>query len=143
MERDPTRLDATYHKARIDGRVLSQATVVAIGVTAAGARLVISGAHEGLQQAIKTVLGGTVWQRCRVHFMCSRLAVVPHSLREPVAAIVRTIFGQPDHASAPGQRQKVADGLRTRLPAAAARGPHAGPGGDHQSRNSLSCQLFA
>jgi len=45
---------------------------------------------------------------------------VPQSLREPVAAIVRTIFAQPDHASALGQLQKVADGLRKRLPAAAA-----------------------
>ena len=86
----------------------------------AGVRLVISDAHEGLKQAIKTVLGGTAWQRCRVHFMRNLLAVVPHSLREPVAAIVRTIFAQPDHASALGQLQKVADGLRKRLPAAAA-----------------------
>jgi transposase-like protein len=145
-------LDATYHKVRIDGRVVSQATVVAIGVTQAGdrqilgidvgasedrsfwtaflrslvkrglagVRLVISDAHEGLRQAIKTVLGGTAWQRCRVHFMRNLLARVPQSLREPVAAIVRTIFAQPDHASALAQLQKVADGLRKRLPAAAA-----------------------
>ncbi len=144
-------LDATYHKVRIDGRVVSQATVVAIGVTQdgdrqilgvdvgasedrsfwtaflrslvkrglAGVRLVISDAHEGLTQAIKTVLGGTAWQRCRVHFMRNLLARVPQSLREPVAAIVRTIFAQPDHASALAQLQKVADGLRKRLPAAA------------------------
>jgi len=145
-------LDATYHKVRIDGRVVSQATVVAIGVTRegdrqilgidvgasedrsfwtaflrslvkrglAGVRLVISDAHEGLKQAIKTVLGGVAWQRCRVHFMRNLLARVPQSLREPVAAIVRTIFAQPDHASALGQLHKVADGLRKRLPSAAA-----------------------
>lgn len=145
-------LDATYHKVRIEGRVVSQATVVAIGVTRegdrqilgvdvgasedrsfwtsflrslvkrglAGVRLVISDAHEGLKQAIKTVLSGAAWQRCRVHFMRNLLALVPQSLREPVAAIVRTIFAQPDHASALGQLQKVADGLRKRLPAAAA-----------------------
>jgi transposase-like protein len=145
-------LDATYHKVRIDGRVVRQATVVAIGVTTegdrqilgidvgasedrsfwtaflrslvkrglAGVRLVISDAHEGLKQAIKAVLGGVAWQRCRVHFMRNLLARVPQSLREPVAAIVRTIFAQPDHKSALGQLQKVADGLRKRLPAAAA-----------------------
>ena len=144
-------LDATYHKVRIDGRVVSQATVVAIGVTRegdrqilgidvgasedrsfwtsflrslvkrglAGVRLVISDAHEGLKQAIKTVLSGAAWQRCRVHFMRNLLALVPQSLREPVAAIVRTIFAQPDHTSALNQLQKVADGLRKRLPAAA------------------------
>jgi transposase-like protein len=37
-----------------------------------------------------------------------------------VAAIVRTIFAQPDHASALGPLQKVADGLRKRVLAAAA-----------------------
>jgi putative transposase len=145
-------LDATYHKVRIDGRVVSQATVVAIGVTLdgerqilgvdvgasedrsfwtaflrslvkrglAGVRLVISDAHEGLKQAIGTVLNGAAWQRCRVHFMRNLLATVPQAMREPIAAIVRTIFAQPDHASAMTQLRKVADGLRARLPQAAA-----------------------
>ena len=145
-------LDATYHKVRIDGRVVSQATVVAIGVTLdgdrqvlgvdvgasedrgfwtaflrslvkrglAGVRLVISDAHEGLKQAIDTVLGGAAWQRCRVHFMRNLLATVPHAMREPIAAIVRTIFAQPDYAGAMTQLHKVADGLRARLPQAAA-----------------------
>ena len=34
-------LDATYHKVRIDGRVVSQATVVAIGVTLDGERQIL------------------------------------------------------------------------------------------------------
>jgi putative transposase len=34
-------LDATYHKVRVDGRVVSQATVVAIGVTTDGDRQVL------------------------------------------------------------------------------------------------------
>jgi transposase-like protein len=145
-------VDATYHKVRVEGRVVSQATVVAIGVTfdgerqvlgvdvgasedrsfwtaflrglvkrgLTGVRLVISDAHEGLKQAISTVLTGASWQRCRVHFMRNLLATVPHAAREPIAAIVRTIFAQPDHASALGQLRKVADGLRARLPQAAA-----------------------
>lgn len=145
-------LDATYHKVRIDGRVVSQATVVAIGVTLdgerqilgvnvgasedrsfwtaflrslvkrglAGVRLVISDAHEGLKHAIGIVLGGAAWQRCRVHFMRNLLATVPQAMREPIAAIVRTIFAQPDHASAMTQLHKVSDGLRARLPQAAA-----------------------
>jgi len=145
-------LDATYHKVRIDGRVVSQATVVAIGVTLAGerqilgvdvgasedrsfwtaflrslvkrglagVRLVISDAHEGLKHAIGTVLSGAAWQRCRVHFMRNLLATVPQAMREPIAAIVRTVFAQPDHASAMTQLHKVSDGLRTRFPQAAA-----------------------
>jgi transposase-like protein len=145
-------LDATYHKVRIDGCVVSQATVVAIGVTLdgerqilgvdvgtsedrsfwtaflrslvkrglAGVRLVISDAHEGLKHALGTVLSGTAWQRCRVHFMRNLLATVPQAMREPIAAIVRTIFAQPDHASALTQLHKVSDGLRARFPQAAA-----------------------
>jgi len=140
-------VDATYHKVRVDGRVLSQATVVAVGVTTdgdrqvlgvevgpsedrafwtaflrslvkrglKGVRLVISDAHEGLKQAIGTVLSGTTWQRCRVHFMRNLFATVPHGAREAIAAIVRTIFAQPDHASAMVQLRKVADGLRPRF----------------------------
>src|SRR5437764_515499 len=84
-----------------------------------GVRLVISDAHEGLKQAISTVLSGSTWQRCRVHFMRNLLATVPQGAREAIAAIVRTIFAQPDHASAMTQLRKVADGLRTRFPRAA------------------------
>jgi putative transposase len=145
-------VDATYHKVRVDGRVISQATVVAIGVTSEGerqvlgvdvgpsedrafwtaflrslvkrglkgVRLVISDAHEGLKQAISTVLTGTAWQRCRVHFMRNLLATVPQGAREAIAAIVRTIFAQPDHTSALAQLRKVAEGLRPRFPRAAA-----------------------
>lgn len=145
-------LDATYHKVRVDGRVISQATVVAIGVTTTGerqvlgvdvgpseerafwtaflrslvkrgltgVRLVISDAHEGLKQAITTVLSGATWQRCRVHFMRNLLATVPQGAREAIAAIVRTIFAQPDHATALTQLRKVADGLRRRFAQAAA-----------------------
>jgi transposase-like protein len=145
-------LDATYHKVRVDGRVVSQATVVAIGVTSkgerqvlgvdvgpsedrvfwtaflrglvkrglTGVRLVISDAHTGLKQAISTVLTGASWQRCRVHFMRNLLATVPQGAREAIAAIVRTIFAQPDHASALTQLRKVADGLRPKFPKTAA-----------------------
>ena len=85
-----------------------------------GVRLVVSDAHEGLKHALASVLSGATWQRCRVHFMRNLLATVPHSAREAIAAIVRTIFAQPDHASALAQLKKVADGLRTRFGKAAA-----------------------
>jgi putative transposase len=144
-------VDATYHKVRVDGRVTSQATVVAIGVSSdgerhvlgidvgpsedrafwtaflrslvkrglRGVRLIVSDAHEGLKQAIATVLTGATWQRCRVHFMRNLLATVPQSAREAIAAIVRTIVAQPDHASALAQLKKVADGFRSRFSKAA------------------------
>src|SRR4029453_10084263 len=140
-------LDATYHKVRHDGRVISMATVAAIGVTADGERqglgvdagpaedgafwtaflrglgpvgLVIFYAPEGLKRAVATVLTGASWQRCRVHFMRNLLARVPKAAREAVAAVVRTIFAQPDHASALAQLRRVVDGVRRRFPDAAA-----------------------
>ena len=55
----------------------------------------ISDAHEGLKQAISTVLTGATWQRCRVHFMRNLLSTVPQGAREAMAAMVRTIFAHP------------------------------------------------
>jgi transposase-like protein len=144
-------LDATFHKVRETGRVISVATVVAIGVTTTGertvlgaqtgpsedhqfwvaflrqlvkrgltgVRLVISDAHEGLRQAIAKVLHGATWQRCRVHFMRNLLSVVPKQAQDTVAAIVRTVFSQPDHASAMTQLHDVARMLSERFPQAA------------------------
>jgi putative transposase len=84
-----------------------------------GVRLVISDAHEGLKRAVAAVLSGTTWQRCRVHFMRNVLATIPRTAREPVAAIVRTIFAQPDHPTAQAQLQRVVEGLRGRFAQAA------------------------
>jgi len=84
-----------------------------------GVALVISDAHEGLKAATAKVLHGATWQRCRVHFMRNLLSTVPRSAQGAVAAIVRTIFAQPDHPSAMAQLRRVADGLRPRFAAAA------------------------
>ena len=137
-------LDATYLKVRENGRVLSQALVIAIGVKTSGERavlgfdlgasedgafwtqflrglvarglsgvqLVISDAHEGLKAAIAAVLQGASWQRCRVHFIRNALALVPKGAAQTVAALIRTVFAQPDAAGAREQWRKVADGFR-------------------------------
>jgi putative transposase len=81
-----------------------------------GVRLVISDAHEGLKGAISTVLQGASWQRCRVHFIRNALALVPKSAQQMVAATIRTVFFQPDAASARETWRKVADTLRNRYP---------------------------
>ena len=47
--------------------------------------------------------------------MRNLLATVPHGVREAIAAVVRTIFAQPDHASAMTQLRKVADDLIQRI----------------------------
>jgi transposase-like protein len=86
----------------------------------AGVQLVCSDAHQGLKGAIAAVLQGATWQRCRVHFLRNLLALVPKAAAEMVAATVRTVFAQPDAASAREQWRKVADGLRGRFPRVAA-----------------------
>ncbi len=146
-------LDATYLKVRREGRVVSLAVVIAIGVNAAGIRevlgvdvgpseeeagalwaawqqflhglvacgltgvqLVTSDAHRGLKAAIAAVLQGAGWQRCRVHFVRNALALVPKGAQQLVAATIRTVFAQPDAASAREQWRRVADGFRARFP---------------------------
>ncbi len=145
-------LDASYFHVREDGRVTSQALVVAYGVNEKGekevlgldvgpsedgafwvsflrslvarglrgVRLVVSDAHVGLREAIGAVLTGASWQRCRVHFVRNLLALVPRDTQSMVAALVRTIFAQPDADSARAQLTKVVESLRSRFPRAAA-----------------------
>ena len=80
-----------------------------------GVKLVISDAHEGLKAAITRVLSAT-WQRCRIHFMRNALAYVPKGQNTVVAAAIRQVFLQPDHAAATQVWRQVADQLRARWP---------------------------
>ncbi len=141
-------LDATFVKVRDNGRVISQAIVIAIGVTASGerevlgldvgpsesgafwlaflrslvarglvgVRLVVSDAHSGLKMAIESILQGAVWQRCRVHFVRDALALVPKHAQQMVAASIRTVFVQPDAASARSTWHAVGESFRSRFP---------------------------
>lgn len=89
-------------------------SLVARGLS--GVKLVTSDAHEGLKQAIRAVMQGSGWQRCRVHFMRNALALVPRVAQQMVAATIRTVFAQPDAASAREQWQRVAESLQPRFP---------------------------
>ncbi len=80
-----------------------------------GVRLVTSDAHEGLKQAIASVLTGAGWQRCRLHFLRNALALVPKSAQEMVGATIRTVFAQPDADSTRQQWQRVIETLRPRF----------------------------
>jgi putative transposase len=84
-----------------------------------GVALVVSDAHQGLQQAIAAVLPGACWQRCRTHFIRNLLCRVPKSAQGLVATLVRSTFAQPDAASTWAQHARVVEQLRERFPAAA------------------------
>ena len=140
--------DATYVKARVGGRVVSRAVVVATGVSSKGTRevlgiaigdsedaafwtqflqslrgrglggvqLVISDSHLGLKAAIAKVFPGAAWQRCRVHFMRNVLVKVPKHHQQMVAAMIRTIFAQPDAQHVERQLREVAATMHKQFP---------------------------
>ncbi|MFG3165277.1 IS256 family transposase [Streptomyces sp. NPDC048232] len=141
-------LDATYVKARVDHRIVSQAIVIATGVTQdggrevvgvlvgdsetevfwaqflrhlrerglSGVRLVISDSHSGLVKAIRKVMLGAAWQRCRVHFVRNVFAAIPKGSAEMVAATIRTVFAQPTADAVRAQLDTAADMLGRQFP---------------------------
>ena len=84
-----------------------------------GVRLVISDHHRGLVAAVREQLLGAAWQRCRVHFTRNAQDLVPRSARSMVATVIRSIFEQPDEASARAQLRRVVDGVAPRFLAVA------------------------
>ena len=87
----------------------------------AGVRLVISDAHAGLVKAIRRCFQDAAWQRCRVHAMRNLLSAANHRHRQVIAALIRTIFVQPDRDSARAQLRAVVEQLRPYAPAVAER----------------------
>ena len=57
---------------------------------------------------------GATWQRCRVHFMRNALAHVLKGHTTMVAAAIRQVFLQPNHAAAAQSWRHVAGQLRAR-----------------------------
>ncbi|MFF1918286.1 IS256 family transposase [Streptomyces sp. NPDC058239] len=141
-------LDATYVKARVNHQIVSQAVVIATGVSEqgnreavgvmvddseseaswtaflrslrerglCGVRLVVSDSHSGLVKAIRKVMFGAGWQRCRVHFVRNVFSVIEKGTGEMAAATIRTIFAQPTAEAVRAQLDTVADMLGRQFP---------------------------
>src|SRR3954470_13441333 len=86
-----------------------------------GVRLVVSDAHAGLIKAIRRCFQGAAWQRCRVHAMRNLLSAASHRHRQVIAALIRTVFAQPDADAARTQLRAVVDQLAPYAPAVAER----------------------
>ena len=84
-----------------------------------GVQMVTSDCHQGLRDAIASVLPGAAWQRCRTHYHRNLLTRVPKSAQPWVSTLVRTIFEQPDAASVRAQHHQVVTALEEKFPAAA------------------------
>ncbi|MEV0227848.1 IS256 family transposase [Streptomyces sp. NPDC050704] len=81
-----------------------------------GVRLVITDQHSGLVAAVRKVMLGAAWQRCRVHFLRNAFSVIDRDSGEMVAATIRTIFTQPTAGLVRTQLDTVADMLGTQFP---------------------------
>ena len=81
-----------------------------------GVRLVISDHHLGLKKAISTVMVGSAWQRCRVHFMRNVISRVTRTQVPMVIAAIQTIFAQPDAKSVASQFERITDTLSGQFP---------------------------
>ncbi|MFD7714224.1 IS256 family transposase [Streptomyces sp. NPDC059785] len=81
-----------------------------------GVRLVVTDQHSGLVAAVRKVMLGTAWQRCRVHFLRNVFGVIDRDSGEMVAATIRTIFTQPTAELVRTQLDTVADMLGQQFP---------------------------
>jgi putative transposase len=84
-----------------------------------GVKLVISDAHQGLSNAIRRMLQGSCWQRCRVHFARNLLQTVPKAHQEMVAAALRSVFAQQSKEAVLEQWDQVSAMLAAKFPRAA------------------------
>lgn len=67
-------------------------------------------------KAIRKVMLGAAYQRCRVHFLRNVFTVIKKDAAEMVAATIRTIFAQPTADAVRTQLDTVADMLRKQFP---------------------------
>jgi len=80
--------------------------------------LVISDAHQGIQNAVKTELTGTSWQRCKVHFMRNILAYVSPKSKALFSDRLKQIWLQKTYKDAQKQSKLFIEEYEGRYPEA-------------------------
>ena len=81
-----------------------------------GVVLVTSDAHAGIRAAVRAILPGASWQRCRVHFARNITSRLGPARSKPVNALVSTIFAQTSREAVMAQYKHVVDSLREAFP---------------------------
>lgn len=71
--------------------------------------LIISDAHAGIKNAATKCFTGSVWQRCKVHFMRNILARINTKQKESVASDIKQIFTQDNIGDARLLAQSIID----------------------------------
>jgi len=72
-----------------------------------GVELVVSDGHEGLKAAIQKVFPGSLWQRCKVHFLRNLSGRIPRKKRAAMVSLAKTIFEQDSLEEARQHRELV------------------------------------
>ena len=81
-----------------------------------GVVLVTSDAHAGIRAAVRAILPGAAWPRCRVHFARNITSRLGSARSKPVNALVSTIFAQTSQEAVAAQYKHVIDALRDPFP---------------------------
>ena len=81
-----------------------------------GVVLVTSDAHAGIRAAVRAILPGASWQRCRVHFARNITSRLGPARSKPAGALVSTIFAQTSREAVAAQYKHVIDALRDPFP---------------------------
>ena len=81
-----------------------------------GVVLVTSDAHAGIRAAVRAILPGASWQRCRVHFARTITSKLGSAHSKPAGALVSTIFAQTTPEAVAAQYQHVISSLHPSFP---------------------------
>jgi transposase-like protein len=85
-----------------------------------GVELVISDAHTGLKGAVRRVLNGVSWQRCRVHFMRNAAGRLTKAEQPKFLGRLKLAFQEPTQEKARAAFKLLADEARKKHPGFAA-----------------------